>query len=137
MVIPQNERSSALKQILFEYVNLIANLRNADPNLAKQQPSLFFFLSFPWLVEQNTLTADQKDFLERRKLEAAQLGFDGERAKKQLEDILAVDKHLAECCPTLVQLANYLDTSFIRPVADAKRVGTAQQQLDFAYLFSA
>jgi len=95
MVIPQTERCGALKQILFAHVDLIANLRNANPNVAKQQPSLFFFLSFPWLVEQNTLTVDQKDFLERRKLEAAQLGFDGERAKKQLQDILTADKHLA------------------------------------------
>jgi hypothetical protein len=132
-VIPAGERYGKLKQILFEYVETIANLRSANTSLADQQPSFFLFLAFPWLAEAAILSSEQKTFLERRKVEVTQLGFDGERAKKGLEEIRANDNHLAECCPTPLLLANYLDTSFITAVADAKRAGTAQQQLDFAF----
>src|SRR6266852_7841521 len=132
-VIPAGERYGKLKQILFEYVETIANLRSANPSLAEQQPSFFLFLTFPWLADAALLSPEQNAFVERRKVEITQRGFDGERAKKDLEEIRANDNHLAECCPTSLLLANYLDTSFITAVAEAKRAGTAQQQLDFAF----
>lgn len=133
MVIPVVERFGNLKQILFEYVEIIAAIRNANPNLVEQQPSLFSFLVFPWVVDYAQLSPAQKDFLERRKLQVGELRFDGERAKGVLEEILAGDKHLAECCLNAVILANYLDSYFIKPVTDAKSAGTTQAQVDFAF----
>jgi len=47
--------------------------------------------------------------------------------------VLGNDRHLAECCPTLLQLANFIDSFFITAVADAKRQGAPKERLDFAY----
>jgi hypothetical protein len=132
MVIPVGERYGKLKEFLFEYVEIVAKLRTSNKAPAEQQLS-FFFLMYPWLADPAVMPSEQKALMERRKAEITQLGFDAERAKKYLEDILANDKHLAECCPTPLHLANYVDTSFISNVASTKNVGTAQEKLDFAF----
>lgn len=132
-VIPVGERYGRLKLTLFRYVETIAALRETNKVLAEQQPSFFLFLTFPWLADTSNLPVEERNFLERRKLEVTELGFDGARAKQDLDEIRANDKHLAECCPSPLQLANYLDTSFITGVADAKRAGAAQERLDFAF----
>ncbi len=133
MEIPVVERFGRLKQVLFEYVEIIAAIRNANPQLVEEQPSFFFFLVFPWVVDYAQLSPTQKEFLERRKLQVGELKFDGETAKKVLEEILEGDKHLAECCLNAVNLANYLDSYFIKPVTDAKSAGTTEAQLDFVF----
>jgi hypothetical protein len=133
MIIAVAERYENLNHILSEYVEIVARLRNGNPNLARQWPQFFLFLSYPWILDQPFATDDQKEFLARRRLEIQDLGFDGDAAKIQLEEILANDKHLADCCPTLLHLANFLDTFFITAVADAKRQGATREQLDFAY----
>jgi hypothetical protein len=61
------------------------------------------------------------------------LGFDGDTAKNEVEEIFANDKHLADCCANLLNLANFLDSFFITAVADAKSQGAAKERLDFAY----
>jgi len=71
--------------------------------------------------------------LELRKQETAQLKFDGAGVKKNLEYVLTRDKQLAECCPTLLHLANFLDSFFITATADAKRRGASQDRIDFSY----
>jgi len=133
MIIPVGERFGKLKEVLLEYVGIISAIKTANPNLIEQQPSLFLFLVFPWVADYSKLTAEQKDFLERRKLEVTALKFDGEGVKRVLEDILDKDKHLAECCPNAVFLANYLDSNFIKPVTDARVAGTTDAQIDFAF----
>lgn len=133
MVIPVAERYTKLKAILLEYVESIAAIRNANSNLAEQQQSIFFFLVFPWLADYAQLSAEQSAFLERRKLQAAEFKFDGERAKSVLEEIRANDKHLAECCPNTMFLANYLDSYFIKPVTDVRGTGTTKEQIEFAF----
>ena len=133
MVIPESERFAGLKDLLTEYVNVVARIRNANPNLAQEWPQFFLFLSYPVIVDQSLLSDDQKQFLERRRREIAELNFDGGEAKKKLEEVLARDKHLAECCPSLLHLVNFLDSFFITAVADAKRQGASQDRLDFAY----
>ncbi|HEU5403706.1 MAG TPA: hypothetical protein VFU86_20290 [Terriglobales bacterium] len=133
MVIPVAERYKKLRDLLMEYVQIIAALRDANPNMAQQWPQFFLFLTYPWIVDQTSFTRDQRQFLEQRKAEIQALKFDGETAKKRLAEVLASDRHLAECCPTLLHLANFFDTFFFTPVADAKRQGTAKERLDFAY----
>jgi hypothetical protein len=133
LVIPHGERFGNLKPILFEYVDIVAKLRDANTNLASQQPSFFLFLAFPWVADKTLLSSEQVGFLERRKKEITQLGFDGDRAKKHLDEVIANDKHLAECCPTPYLLAKYFDSSFITAVADAKRQKAASDRLEFAF----
>ena len=133
MVIPESERYEKLKDLLSEYVGIVANIRDANRKLAQEWPQFFLFLSYPWIVDQIQLSSDQKDFLERRKREITELKFDGTEVKKRLEEVLRNDKHLAECCPTLLHLANFLDSFFITAVADAKRQGAAPERFDFAY----
>ena len=132
MVIPPNERYKRLKSVLFEYTERIVALRNANPKIAAQQPLFFTFLTLPWLAPFG-LTEDQRNYQERRKVEIAELGFDSEQAKRDLEEILANDKHLRECCPTPLQLAGYLDKHFLTALADERRQGATQERLDFAF----
>jgi hypothetical protein len=133
MVVPESERYGQLKALVFEYVDIVARIRDTSPNLAQQWPQFFLFLAYSWIVDPTQLSAEQKEFLEHRKREITELKFDGAAVKRQLEDVLAGDKHLAECCPTLLHFANFLDTFFITATADAKRQGASQQRLDFAY----
>jgi hypothetical protein len=115
------------------FVDTVARLRDGNPALAKQFPQFFLYLTFPWVADQALLGKVQQDVLQRRKLEIKALNFDGDATRKQLEQVLANDKHLVECCPSLFHLVNFLDLFFITPVADAKRQGTSQERLDFAY----
>ncbi len=133
MVIPLSERFGKLRDLLMEYVEIIAALRDANQNMAQQWPQFFLFLTYPWIVDQTSFTEDQRKFLEHRKAEIQALKFDGETAKKRLAEVRESDRHLAECCPTLLHLANFFDTFFITPVANAKRQGAAKERLDFAY----
>jgi hypothetical protein len=133
MVIPESERYGKLKELLSEYVGIVANIRDSNPKLAQEWPQFFLFPSYPWIVDQTQLSGDQKDVLERRKREITELRFDGPAVKKRLAEVLTNDKHLAECCPTLLHLANFLDSFFITAIADARRQGAAQDRLDFAY----
>src|SRR5258707_9839457 len=86
MVIPSNERYPGLKAVLFDFVDKIAKIRQDNPNLAEQQPLFFTFLTFPWLAVAEALTEDQRSYQDGRKIEIAQLGFDGERTKQILLD---------------------------------------------------
>jgi Apea-like HEPN len=133
MVIPESERYRNLKALISEYVEVVASVRDANPKLAQEWPQFFLFLAYPWIVNQTQLSNDQNSFMERRRSEIAELGFNGGAVKKRLEEVLANDKHLAECCPTLIHLANFLDSFFITVVADARRQGTSQERFDFAY----
>ena len=119
--------------MLFGYVDEIAKIRQKNPNLVEQQALFFTFLTFPWLAAVDVLTDEQRAYQDRRKPEIAQLGFDGERAKQVLNEILAADVHLRECCPTALQLAGYFDAHFLTSAADAKREGAAQERLEFAF----
>jgi hypothetical protein len=133
MVIPEAERYAGLKAAVFEYTDRVARIEAANPNLARQWPEFFLFLVYPWILDRGQLSAEQKGFLDRRKVEVAALGFDGERVKAQLEGILAGDRHLAECCPTLLHFVNFLNAFFIKTAAESKRSGASQDQLDFTY----
>ena len=135
MVIPESERYGKLKDLLSEYVGIVANIRDANRgNSHRSGPGFFLFLSYPWIVDQISFPVTRKDFLERRKWEITELkSRRSAEVKKRLEEVLRNDKHLAQCCPTLLHLANFLDSFFITAVADARRQGAAPERLDFAY----
>jgi hypothetical protein len=133
MVIPIPERYALLRHILDGFVDEVAKLKKQNPNLAAEQPLFFLFLVYPWVADATALTAEQKDFLERRKLEIRGIGFNGEKARTQLEEILRNDNHLSECCPTPLLLASYFDSALVTVLADSKLQGAAQARIDFAY----
>jgi hypothetical protein len=106
-VIPSSERFENLKGFLLGYVDIVAKIRDENPKLAQAFPLFFMFLMFPWLAPETQLSSEEKELVERRKHEMEKLNFDGLKAKKQLEEVLTKDKHLRECCPTLLHLANF------------------------------
>ncbi len=133
MVIPTEQRYGKLKDLLLKYVEVVAKICDQSPQLAREFPSFFLFLSFAWVADPAFFSVAPGDFFERRKREIEALGFDGEGTKRELEAVLANDKHLAACCPTVLNLVNFLDTFFISPTADAKRQGVTRERLEFAY----
>jgi hypothetical protein len=96
-VIPQSERYAGLKETLLGYVEQLTAARKIDAVVA-QQPLPFASLVLPWIAEKDAASEDLQ-WVPARKKEIERLGFDGDTANKKLEEILAADKHLRECCP--------------------------------------
>jgi hypothetical protein len=131
-VIPESERYRKLKEIVLEQVEKVSEIRKDKPQEVQRQLS-FRFLVFPWAVEAGLPNENQKLVMDGQKAQIREWGFDGERAKKQLDEIHANDKHLAECCPFVSDLANYLDAYFITPAADAMVRGFSREQIETAF----
>lgn len=110
--VPEEERSPSIKTLLRKYVDLIARISAANPELARQHQNLFHFLSYVWLTDPAG-DSEVEAGLNRRREEFAQLGFDGAEIKRELRQVLDEDKHLSECCSTLLNLAYFLDIEFI------------------------
>ncbi|HET8826606.1 MAG TPA: hypothetical protein VFM77_15810, partial [Terriglobales bacterium] len=87
MVIPESERFTGLRELLFQFVETVAGIKAANPLLAKGFPQFFSFLSYPWVLEIAAQSDDQKMFLEQRRQENLALKFNGDKAKKLLEGI--------------------------------------------------
>jgi len=132
MIIPTAERCDKLRQILFEWADQLATIRKNKPNLIPQRPTTFLLLSYPWLAT-DLVAADQKTSLERNQGLFSALGFDGQHVSEKIQEILARDKHLAECCPTPFQLAHYLDVNLITPLATAILNGYQKGTVDQIY----
>ena len=75
MVIPVGERYGKLKEVLLEYVDIIANIRRTNPALIEQQQSLFFFLVFPWLADYDQLSLPQRIFWNVEKFKSPNLNL--------------------------------------------------------------
>jgi hypothetical protein len=110
--IPEEKRSPSLKTLLRRYVDLIARISAANPELARQHQHLFYFFAYAWLADAGGDAEVEAD-LTRRREEYARLGFDGTRVKDELGQVLDEDQHLGECCSTLLNLAYFLDIEFI------------------------
>src|SRR5262249_53824589 len=104
MVIPVGERYGNLKELLLKYVAIVTEIRGRSAQLAQQFPQFFLYLSFPWVADPALLNAVQGAAFDQRKREIAALNFDGEKTRRELETVLANDRHLAACCPTLLHL---------------------------------
>jgi hypothetical protein len=131
MVIPTPERDGLLEERLFRFADQLVALHRSNAQLPEQLP--FVALTFPWLVDLSTMSQDQRNYQEQRKGEISALGFDGDLAKGQLEETLANDKHLRECCPFPLQLAAYFDSHFLNATALAMLAGASQERLDSAF----
>src|SRR5438128_367032 len=87
------------KEVLIEYAKAIHDVRVAHPALGEEQPTLFFRLMMPWLIEPEGENRDQiakRATAERQEL--VEWGFNGEKIAAEVRDIFAGDKHLAQCC---------------------------------------
>lgn len=110
--VPEERRSTSLKTLLRRYVDLIARISAANPELARQHQNLFYFFAYAWLADAGDDAEVDAD-LARRQEEHARLGFDGAQVRRELEQVLDEDQHLRECCSTLPNLAYFLDVEFI------------------------
>jgi hypothetical protein len=111
-VIPLEQRSSTLKSALSKYVNLMAEISKTHEDLARQHQHLFFYLAYPWLVEPSD-EAEVEERLAAQRSEYAALGFPGDEVKQELQHILEEDRHLKECCSTLLNLGQLLEIEFV------------------------
>jgi hypothetical protein len=93
-------------------VNLVAQISAANPDLAREHQNLFYFFAYAWLADTGDDVGVESD-LARRREEYAQLGFDGDRVRRELSHVMDEDRHLRECCSTLSNLAYFLDLEFI------------------------
>ena len=50
--VPREERSPSLRTYLREYVNLVAQISAANPELAREHQNLFYFFAYAWLAER-------------------------------------------------------------------------------------
>lgn len=114
--VPQEERSPSLRKYLRGYVDLVARISAANPELAREHQNLFYFFAYAWLADPGGDPGVEAD-LTRRREEYERLGFDGDRARSELSQVMDEDKHLKECCSTLTSLAYFLDIEFISHAA--------------------
>lgn len=110
--IAEDQRSPSLKIAVRKYVDLFSQISKTHTDLARQHQHLFFYLCYPWLVDTGG-EAEIEAKLAQQRHEYAALGFPGEAVKQELELIMSEDRHLTECCSTLVNLGYLLDIEFI------------------------
>jgi hypothetical protein len=107
------------QETLTGYAQAIYAVRKAHPELANEQPTLFFRLLMPWLVaheaEDRTQVA-QGAANERRLL--TEWGFPGETIANEVRAAFGEDENLAACCRSPLALSYVLDKYFVRPAAD-------------------
>jgi hypothetical protein len=132
--IPVDNRYANLKAVLFGYVEQIATIRRNNRSYL-DSTLMFLYLSYPWIVDQNIISAEQREAFEARKKEVEDTGFNGVSALSTMQEILKADSHLRECCANdISRLAHYLDMAFINPATITKKYQpVTQEQLDFAY----
>lgn len=104
--VPEEERYAGLKDALKEFVRLMISVIEKQERFAFVHQNPFYFLLLGWLHDPQT-PGDNEIFSQRRK-QWLEVGYDGDRVKHVLEDILSNDKHLRECCPTVLHLSKYL-----------------------------
>jgi hypothetical protein len=107
------------QETLTRYAEAIHAVRNAHPELGNEQPTLFFRLLMPWLVEpegENWAQIAQGAEDERKRF--TEIGFPGEQMANEVRATFAEDKDLALCCRSPLALSYVLDKYFVRPAAD-------------------
>ena len=103
--IPEDQRHPKLKDYLKKWAQEVALAKRAHPEIFEGVTNGFYFLSFYWLTPaEHHSPAYEAQIL--KIVEAS--GFDGERIRNELEEILSEDNHLKECCETSLNLAYYL-----------------------------
>lgn len=122
------------QETLTQYAQAIHAVRNAHPELGNEQPTLFFRLLMPWLLEpegDNRAQIAQGAENERRFL--AEWGFPGERMANEVRATFAEDQNLALCCRSPLALSYVLDKYFVRPAVDLISENAAAARLGEVY----
>jgi hypothetical protein len=132
-VIPLISRYGRLKQVVFGLADSLVKLPAEKANLSPSQANNLRLLAYPWLGDEPKLTAEQQNILEQNRKLLTLLGLDGEKIAAELRDVLANDRHLAQCCLTPLGLADYLGSSIVGRIAAEKRAGNAADRLDLLY----
>jgi hypothetical protein len=127
-IIPPEERFAGLKDFLIAQSKTVARIKNENTQLLPDTVSPFLFLAFPWLFEPSDVT--QKEFLSARRREFEGVGFDGDAVRYSLNDILAKDTHLHECCGGPAQLAHFCDLAFITSASALVAANAPSEKLD-------
>jgi len=104
MGIPVEERFPQLKESLIRYASLVTKVRAYDKQLIPPNVGQISFLCRSWISDQ-------------RQAELLKAGFNGAETISELENILARDKHLRECCSDFRLLAQHFDSKFISVAA--------------------
>lgn len=114
------------QETLTRYAAVTHGVRKAHPELGNEQPTLFFRLLMPWLVEpegENGTQIAQGAENERKRL--TEWGFPGEQMANEVRAIFAEDENLALCCRSPLALSYVLDKYFVRPATDLISEGAA------------
>lgn len=107
--VPESERSSKLKGYLRSWAEHLVAVKTSHPEILKDVQLPFHYLCYFWLTPTNQQhSSTQQGFGQIR-----DSGFEGERVKRELEEILSEDQHLKECCESALNLAYYVDGNFI------------------------
>jgi hypothetical protein len=117
--VPENERSSKLKGYLRSWAEHLIAVKTSHPEILTDVPLPFHYLCHFWL----TPTSQQHSSTQEAFGQIRDSGFEGERVKRELEEILSEDRHLKECCETALDLAFYVDGNFIQMLVGAIEVG--------------
>ncbi|MDX6531095.1 MAG: hypothetical protein QOH41_3385 [Blastocatellia bacterium] len=107
--VPENKRSQKLKSYVREWAKHVASVRKNHPELVKGVNLPFHYLCYFWLVPEDQHHAS----LHEAYIQIQRSGFEGERIKRELEEILSEDPHLTECCESPLNLAYYVDGNFL------------------------
>jgi hypothetical protein len=135
-VIPETERFPGLREFLFRFLDDVVEANKHKPDLLAARPvDTFWALTLPWILElevQNP-NPDLRKMIDARKTAISIAGYDGGRVARDLKDIQETDKHLAECCPTLLHLARHLSFNFINEASTLREAGIELKDLDLQY----
>ncbi|HVB33593.1 MAG TPA: hypothetical protein VNJ52_04345 [Patescibacteria group bacterium] len=117
-----------MKEFLIAQARVVATIKTRTETIIPDAASPFLYLAFPWVMEP--ADAEQAKFLETRRGQFSTAGFEGDRVRTTLSDILAQDRQLRECCVGLGPLAHCLDVGFVSPAALLINDGAPQERLE-------
>ena len=135
-VIPENERFAHLREYMFRFMAEVVEANKHKPDLLAARPAdAFWALTLPWIleIEVQSPNPDLQKMIDGRKIAIAATGYDGGRVARELKEIRMADKHLAQCCPTLLHLARHFSFNFINEAATLREAGIEPDALGQVY----
>ena len=111
--VPKEKRSQKLKGYLRTWAEHTASVKKNHPEVLNSVNLPFHYLCYFWLVP-----ADRQNVsVQETYTQIEESGFEGERIRGELEEILAEDQHLKHCCESPLNLAFYVDGNFLSMLA--------------------
>jgi hypothetical protein len=122
--VPESHRSIKLKAYLRNWAEHLVSIRKGNPELLKGVNLPFHYLCYFWLVP----TEQRNSSVTQTFTQVQASGFEGERIGAELNEILAEDRHLKECCESALDLAFYVDGNFIEMLINAIESGNVTDE---------